>query len=116
VVRRIKPRAAAPEHLRRGKLRQDPARFDSPWRLGLITEDGDRAPIQRVGVLERDLDTVAQIRANGGARLQRHDRLAHGRVSAATLWGGSFLLVLQVLRLFVAGTAAWLTAAAWLTP
>jgi uncharacterized membrane protein YozB (DUF420 family) len=49
----------------------------------------------------------------GGCLL--YDCLAHGRVYAATLWGGSFLLVLQVLRLFVAGTAAWLTVAAWLT-
>jgi hypothetical protein len=49
----------------------------------------------------------------GGCLL--YDRLAHGRVYAATLWGGAFLLVLQVLRLFVAGTAAWLRVAAWLT-
>jgi hypothetical protein len=44
-----------------------------------------------------------------------YDRLAHGRVHAATLWGGVFLLGLQVLRTFVAGTAAWLRVAAWLT-
>jgi hypothetical protein len=49
----------------------------------------------------------------GGCLL--YDRLAHGRVYAATLWGGSFLLVLHVLRLFVAGTAAWLAVATWLT-
>ena len=44
-----------------------------------------------------------------------YDRLAQGRVHAATLWGGSFLLGAQVLRLFVAGTATWLTVARWLT-
>jgi hypothetical protein len=49
----------------------------------------------------------------GGCLL--YDRLAHGRVHAATLWGGVFLLGVHVLRLFVAGTAAWLTVAAWLT-
>lgn len=44
-----------------------------------------------------------------------YDRLAHGRVHFATLWGGAFLLTAQVLRLFVAGTAAWLAIARWLT-
>jgi hypothetical protein len=44
-----------------------------------------------------------------------YDRLAHGRVHAASLWGGSLLLGVQVLRLFVADTAAWLTVAGWLT-
>jgi hypothetical protein len=49
----------------------------------------------------------------GGCLL--YDRLAYGRVHAATLWGGAFLFVVHVLRTFVAGTAAWLTVAAWLT-
>lgn len=44
-----------------------------------------------------------------------YDRLAHGRVHVATIWGGAFLLAAQVLRLFVAGTAVWLTIARWLT-
>jgi hypothetical protein len=44
-----------------------------------------------------------------------YDRMAHGRVHAATLSGGSLLLGVQVLRLFVADTAAWLTVARWLT-
>ena len=41
--------------------------------------------------------------------------LRHGRQHLATVSGGAFLLVAQVLRLFVAGTAAWLTIARWLT-
>jgi hypothetical protein len=44
-----------------------------------------------------------------------HDRLSRGRVHPASLWGGAFLLTMQVLRLFVGGTAAWLTFARWLT-
>ena len=44
-----------------------------------------------------------------------YDRLSHGRVHSATIWGGAFLLAAQVLRLFVAGTAAWPTIARWLT-
>jgi hypothetical protein len=42
-VVRIKPRAAAPEHLRLGTLRQDPARLDSPWRLRLMTPSASLA-------------------------------------------------------------------------
>ncbi len=44
-----------------------------------------------------------------------HDRMALGRVHPASLWGGAFLLASQLLRLFVGGTAAWLTFARWLT-
>jgi hypothetical protein len=49
----------------------------------------------------------------GGCLL--YDRLARGRVHAATLGGGLFLLGVHVLRPFVADTAAWLTIAGWLT-
>jgi hypothetical protein len=44
-----------------------------------------------------------------------YDRLSHGRVHPATVWGGAFLLTAQVLRLFAAGTAVWLAIARWLT-
>jgi hypothetical protein len=71
VVRRIKPRAAARQHLRLGKLRQDPARRDSSWRLRLVTE-WRRAPIQRLRALQRELETAAKIRADGAQRVQRH--------------------------------------------
>jgi hypothetical protein len=44
-----------------------------------------------------------------------YDRMTRGRVHAAFLWGGVFILTCQIVRLFVAGTTAWLTFAHWLT-
>jgi hypothetical protein len=44
-----------------------------------------------------------------------HDWRSRGRVHAATLWGGLFLVVSQGVRLAVSGTAAWLEFATWLT-
>lgn len=44
-----------------------------------------------------------------------HDLVTRGRLHAASVCGGIFLLLTQVLRLYVGGTAAWLTFARWLT-
>jgi hypothetical protein len=43
-----------------------------------------------------------------------YDRLAHGRVHPAFLWGGLFFILSQPLRLAIAGTGAWLSFAGWL--
>jgi hypothetical protein len=43
-----------------------------------------------------------------------YDRLAHGRVHPAFLWGGIFLIASQPARLAIAGTGAWLSFATWL--
>jgi hypothetical protein len=43
-----------------------------------------------------------------------YDRLAHGRVHRAFLWGGLFFILSQPLRLAIAGTGAWRSFAEWL--
>lgn len=43
-----------------------------------------------------------------------YDRLAHGRVHRAFLWGGLFFILSQPLRLAIAGTGAWHSFAEWL--
>lgn len=43
------------------------------------------------------------------AAIAIHDYSTLKRIHPATLWGGSFLLVSQVLRLAIGGTAAWIT-------
>jgi hypothetical protein len=43
------------------------------------------------------------------------DKLAHGRVHRAFLWGGLFIVASQPLRLALGKTEAWLTFARWLT-
>jgi hypothetical protein len=44
-----------------------------------------------------------------------HDRVTHGRVHPALLWGAVCLVLSQPLRLVVAGTQSWLDFAGWLT-
>jgi hypothetical protein len=44
-----------------------------------------------------------------------YDRLAHGRVHPAFLWGGLFLLLTMPLRVATGRTEAWLVLARWLT-
>jgi len=44
-----------------------------------------------------------------------YDRVTRGRVHPAFWWGGGLLLASQVGRLAIAGTAAWLAFATWLT-
>ena len=44
-----------------------------------------------------------------------YDRVAHGRVHPAFLWGGLFVMVALPLRFALAGTDAWLAVARWLT-
>ena len=44
-----------------------------------------------------------------------YDLRTIGRVHAATLWGGLFLIASQPLRLVIGGSSAWLSFAAWLT-
>jgi hypothetical protein len=44
-----------------------------------------------------------------------YDFRTSGRVHAATLWGGLFLIASQPLRLVIGGSSAWLSFAAWLT-
>jgi hypothetical protein len=43
-----------------------------------------------------------------------YDRLAHGRVHPAFLWGGLFFILSQPLRLAIAGTGTWASFAEWL--
>jgi hypothetical protein len=43
------------------------------------------------------------------------DKLAHGRVHRAFLWGGLFIVASQPLRFALGKTEAWLTFARWLT-
>jgi hypothetical protein len=43
-----------------------------------------------------------------------YDRLAHGRIHPAFLWGGLFFILSQPLRLAIGGTGAWLSFAGWL--
>jgi hypothetical protein len=43
-----------------------------------------------------------------------YDRMSHGRVHPAFLWGSLFFIVSQPLRLAIAGTSAWLSFAEWL--
>jgi hypothetical protein len=44
-----------------------------------------------------------------------YDKIAHGRIHRAFLWGGLFIIVSQPLRFLLAGTSAWLTFARWMT-
>ena len=44
-----------------------------------------------------------------------YDRTARGRIHPAFLWGGLFILAMDLGRLALGGTAAWLTFARWLT-
>jgi uncharacterized membrane protein YozB (DUF420 family) len=44
-----------------------------------------------------------------------YDRLAHGRVHPAFLWGGIFVMVTLPARFALAQTDAWLAVARWLT-
>jgi hypothetical protein len=44
-----------------------------------------------------------------------YDYLTRGRIHAATLWGGLFLVVSQPARLFISGTQTWQAIAVWLT-
>jgi hypothetical protein len=43
-----------------------------------------------------------------------YDRLAHGRVHPAFLWGGLFFILSQPLRLAIGGTGAWRAFAEWM--
>ena len=42
-----------------------------------------------------------------------YDRLSHGRVHPAFLWGGLFFILSQPLRLAIGGTGAWRSFAEW---
>ncbi len=44
-----------------------------------------------------------------------YDWRTRGRIHAATLWGGAFLIVSQPLRLLIGATPAWQSFAGWLT-
>ncbi len=44
-----------------------------------------------------------------------YDRVAHGRVHPAFLWGGSFVMVALPLRFALGQTDAWLAVARWMT-
>jgi hypothetical protein len=44
-----------------------------------------------------------------------YDRLSHGRIHPAFLWGGLFLIVSLPVRFAVGATGAWHTVAVWLT-
>jgi hypothetical protein len=44
-----------------------------------------------------------------------YDKMAHGRIHPAFLWGGLAVLLSLPLRLAVSGTGAWLSLATWLT-
>ncbi len=44
-----------------------------------------------------------------------YDRVRHGRVHPAFLWGGLFVVVSHWLRLALAGTPQWMSLATWLT-
>lgn len=44
-----------------------------------------------------------------------YDTIVHRRLHPAYLWGGLILVITQPLRLFIGGTAAWLSFAHWLT-
>jgi hypothetical protein len=44
-----------------------------------------------------------------------YDRLAHGRIHRAFIWGSLLLVLSQPLRLVIGGTDAWLAFAGWLT-
>jgi len=44
-----------------------------------------------------------------------HDLATRGRLHRATIWGGLWIVALQVIRLLVSGTASWLGFARWLT-
>jgi ethanolamine utilization microcompartment shell protein EutS len=44
-----------------------------------------------------------------------YDYATRGRIHAASLWGGLFLIASQVLRVAVSGTETWLSFARWIT-
>jgi hypothetical protein len=44
-----------------------------------------------------------------------YDRATRGRIHPAFLWGGTFIIASDVMRLVMGSTAAWLTFAEWLT-
>jgi uncharacterized membrane protein YozB (DUF420 family) len=44
-----------------------------------------------------------------------YDRVAHGRVHPAFLWGGLFIVVMMPIRAFVGMTGPWLVFARWVT-
>ena len=44
-----------------------------------------------------------------------YDCVTLRRIHAATLWGGSFLVAMQLLRVALMNTGAWLAVASWLT-
>jgi hypothetical protein len=44
-----------------------------------------------------------------------YDGVTLRHLHPATLWGGSFLVVMQVLRVALMDTGAWLAVASWLT-
>jgi hypothetical protein len=44
-----------------------------------------------------------------------HDGVTLRRIHPATLWGGLFLVAMQVLRVQLMDTSAWLAVARWLT-
>jgi hypothetical protein len=44
-----------------------------------------------------------------------YDRATLGRIHPAFLWGGTFIIASDILRLVIGRTAAWLTFAEWLT-
>ena len=44
-----------------------------------------------------------------------YDWKKNHRLSPAFLWGGLFVIISHPLRLFVSGTAAWMTFAHWIT-
>ena len=43
-----------------------------------------------------------------------YDRATRGRFHPATIWGGLFLVVSQVLRIAIGGTETWQLFAKWL--
>ena len=47
--------------------------------------------------------------------LVMYDWVTLRRAHPATLWGGSFLVAMQALRVALMGTGAWLAVASWLT-
>ena len=44
-----------------------------------------------------------------------YDKVAHGRLHRAFLWGGLFIILSQPLRFLIASTSGWLTFARWLS-
>jgi hypothetical protein len=44
-----------------------------------------------------------------------HDSVTLHRLHPATMWGGLFLVAMQLLRVSLMDTSAWLAVATWLT-